>query len=211
MALEYQNPVKSEINPPHTGYNVFSRSRYVSWGAIFAGTFVALTVQVMLTLLGLAVRAFNPVILQNTLAAGVGVDIWLIVSSIISLFVGGLVAGMMLGIRSPLHASLHGLAVWGLCTIFSLYMVGTALGMLVGGSSIIVARGINFLSSGLTGAGIMANTLNTSIAAVIAVFLSGLAAIGGGSIGARSVKAEATIEEEEKKLREERREFPRAA
>lgn len=211
MALEYQNPVKSEINPSYMGYNILSRSRYMSWGAIFAGTFVALTVQVMLTLLGLAVRAFNPVILQNTLAAGVGVDIWLIVSSIISFFVGGLVAGWMLGIKSSLHGSLHGLAVWGLCTIFSLYMVGTALGMLIGGSNIIVARGITFLSSGLTGAGIMANTLNTSIAAVIAVFLSGLAAMGGGSIGASSVKAEAAIEEEEKKLREERREFPRAA
>jgi hypothetical protein len=211
MALEYQNPVKSEINPPYMGYNIPSHSRFMSWGAIFAGTFVALTVQVMLTLLGLAVRAFNPVILQNTLTAGVGVDIWLIVSSIISLFVGGLVAGRMLGIRSPLHGSLHGLAVWGICTIFSLYMVGTALGMLIGGSTIIVARGINFLSSGLTGAGIMANTLNTSIAAVIAVFLSGLAAMGGGSIGASSVKAEAVIAEEEKKLHEERREFPRAA
>jgi hypothetical protein len=211
MALEYQNPVKSEINSPYIGYNIPSRSRFMSWGAIFAGSFVALTVQVMLTLLGLAVRAFNPVILQNTLAAGVGVDIWLIVSSIISLFVGGLVAGRMLGIKSSLHGSLHGLAVWGLCTIFSLYMVGTALGMLIGGSNIIVASGINFLSSGLTGAGIMANTLNTSIAAVIAVFLSGLSAMGGGSIGASSVKAEAVIEEEEKKQREERREFPRAA
>lgn len=211
MALEYQNPVKSEINPSYTGYNIRSRSRFMSWGAIFAGTFVALTVQVMLTLLGLAVRAFDPVILQNTLAAGVGVDIWLTVSSIISFFVGGLVAGRMLGIRSSLHGSLHGLTVWGLGTIFSLYMAGTALGMLIGGSNIIVTRGINFLSSGLTGAGIMANTLNTSIAAVIAVFLSGLAAMGGGSIGASSVKAEVAIEEEEKKLREERREFPRAA
>jgi hypothetical protein len=211
MALEYQNPVKSETNPPYMGYNIPSRSRYTSWGAIFAGTFVALTVQVMLTLLGLAVRAFDPVILQNSLAAGVGVDIWLIISSIISFFVGGLVAGRMLGLKSSLYGSLHGLAVWGLCTIASLYFVGTALGMLIGGSNIIVARGINFLSGGLTGAGIMANTLNTSIAAVIAVFLSGLAALWGGSIGASSVKAEAIMTEEEKKLHEERREFPRAA
>ncbi|MHB8173647.1 MAG: hypothetical protein ACYDFU_04205 [Nitrospirota bacterium] len=180
----------------------------MSWGAIFAGTFVALTVQVMLTLLGLAVRSLNPVILQNTLAVPVRAEIWLIVSSIISFFVGGMVAGRMLGIKSPLHGGLHGLAVWGLGTIFSLYMVNTALGMLIGGSNIIVARGINFLASGLTG--VMTDTLNNSIAGVISVFLSGLAALIGGNAGASAVKAEIAMEED-RKLREEKREFPRAA
>ena len=209
MALEYQNPVKGE-NPVYPeGYSLFARRRFLSWGAIFAGTFVALTVEVMLTLLGLAVRAFNPAILQNTLAVPVGAQIWLIISAIISFFAGGLIAGRMLGIRSPLHGSLHGLAVWGLGTIFSLYMVNTALGMLTGGSNIVVARGINFLASGLTG--VMTNTLNGSIAAVIAVFLSGIAALIGGNTGSSAVKAEVITVLPEEKMREEKREFPRAA
>ena len=208
MALEYKDPVKSENLLYPERYGILSHRRFLSWGAIFAGTFVALTVQVMLTLLGLAVRAFNPAILQNTLVVPMGAQIWLIVSSIISFFIGGLVAGRMLGIYSPLHGSMHGLAVWGLGTIFSLYMVNTALGMLTGGSNIVVARGINFLSSGLTG--VMANTLNASIAAVIAVFLSGIAALIGGNAGSASIKAEAVSLPEEK-MREEKREFPRAA
>ncbi len=209
MALEYQNPVRSE-NPPYPeGYGILSHRRFLSWGAIFAGTFVALSVQVMLTLLGLAVRAFDPVMLQNTLVVPVGAQIWLIISAIISFLAGGLVAGRMLGINSPLHGSLHGLAVWGLGTIFSLYMVNTALGMLIGGSNIVVARGINFLASGLTG--VMTDTLNASIAAVIAVFLSGIAALIGGNIGSSSIKAEAVTALPEEKMREEKREFPRAA
>jgi hypothetical protein len=91
--------------------------RRVSWGAIFAGTFVALAVSVLLWLLGAAVglAAFDPGTApgEGTLW---GLGIWGIVVTMISLFCGGVVAAWLAAFPKWMDAMLHGLVVWGLTT-----------------------------------------------------------------------------------------------
>ena len=91
--------------------------RRTSWGAIFAGAVVALVLQLLLTLLGIAVgsQAVEPTQEAAPLSGlGLGAGIWWVVSGIISLFAGGWVAGRLASFPRPLVGGLHGLVVWGL-------------------------------------------------------------------------------------------------
>lgn len=108
----------------------------ISWGAIFAGTVVAVVVQLTLLTLGLAIgfAAINPATEQNPLAGlGIGSAIWWIISSIIALFVGGWVAGRLAGIPRAFDGALHGIVTWGLVILVSVYLITSAVGAIVGG------------------------------------------------------------------------------
>src|SRR5256714_12650325 len=85
----------------------------ISWGAIFAGAIIALATQLLLTLIGTAVglATLNPATGQNpsSTTLGIGAVIWLVISSLLSLFLGGYVAGRLGG---TFNGWLHGLATW---------------------------------------------------------------------------------------------------
>lgn len=85
----------------------------VSWGAIFAGAIIALATQVVLTLIGTAVglATLNPATGENPTGTtlGVGAAVWLVISSLVSLFLGGYVAGRL---GETFNGWLHGLATW---------------------------------------------------------------------------------------------------
>jgi hypothetical protein len=97
------------LKPP-----IFKR---VSWAAIFAGTFVALALSVLLWLLGTAIglAAFDPRTPPGQ-AAVWGLGIWGILVTMISLFCGGIVAAWLAAFPKWMDAMLHGLVVWGLTT-----------------------------------------------------------------------------------------------
>jgi hypothetical protein len=105
----------------------------VSWGAIFAGAVVALATQLVLTLIGGAIglAILNPATGQSPsdTTLGVGAAIWLVISSLLSLFVGGYVAGRLGG---TFNGWLHGLATWATVTTFTLLLLATAASGLVG-------------------------------------------------------------------------------
>lgn len=108
----------------------------ISWGAIFAGSVVALAVQLVLTLIGGAVglATLNPATGQSPSGTtlGIGAAIWVIISSLISLFAGGYVAGRLGG---TFNGWLHGLATWATVTTFTIVLLATAAGGLVGAAS----------------------------------------------------------------------------
>ena len=109
----------------------------ISWGSIFAGTFIVLAVQATLVLLGMAVgfSTINPATEQNPFGGlGVGAYIWWTVSFIISLFIGGWIAGRLSGIPSRLSGALHGLVSWSFATIITMYMLTSTVGVVVGGA-----------------------------------------------------------------------------
>jgi hypothetical protein len=121
--------VQTAVRPPFI--------RRVSWGAIIAGAIVAISCQLLLTTLGLAIgmATVNPLHETNAangLATGAGV--WWLVSGLISLFIGGLVAGRMAGFSRWVDGMLHGLTVWGLTAVASLFMLTTSLANLIGGA-----------------------------------------------------------------------------
>lgn len=144
----------------------------ISWGAILAGTAVALVVQLALNLLGLALGAstIDPVDHSTPEAKtlGMGAVAWMGISSLISLFLGGWVAGRLAGMPDNTDAMLHGLITWALVTLVSTFFVTTSLGAFVSGATAMLARGLNAAGKGMaavgTGAAAAAGTAATAAA-----------------------------------------------
>jgi hypothetical protein len=105
----------------------------LSWGAVFAGLVVALALQSVLTLLGTAVGLTAADDAEGR-TLGIGAGIWLIVSVLISLYVGGLVTGRLAGVLTRGDGALHGILMWGLSTVLALYFLASGVGSLLGGA-----------------------------------------------------------------------------
>jgi hypothetical protein len=116
-----------------------ARVRRVSWGAIFAGMFVTICLQIMFTLLGAAVgiaklqggRFANP---APEIATASG--IWLLVTGLVSLWIGSCIAGRLSG--GPLRSDglVHGVVTWSFSTLIMFALLATSLGTLLGGTSV---------------------------------------------------------------------------
>ncbi len=126
----------------------------ISWGAVFAGAIVAVTVGVMLNVLGLAVGAttIDPIQPGETPAAstlGMAGGIWLLVANLIGLMAGGWTAARLSGTADGTDGTLHGLAVWALGFVVAAMLLGnvvagTAAGAWRGATSMLggAAQGI---------------------------------------------------------------------
>jgi hypothetical protein len=117
----------------------------ISWGAVFAGTIVALVAQLLFTMLGLAIGlTFIEPLTGQTPWQGIsiGAGIWWVVSALISLFLGGWAAGRLAGMPLRQDAILHGILAWGLVTFISFYLVITGVGAVIGGSLNVVQQGM---------------------------------------------------------------------
>ena len=106
------------------------------WGAIFAGVFVTLVVGLIMSLLGIAIGAgtIEPLKQQDPLKGlGTGGGLWLLLTCLVSFFVGAWVAGRSSGSQRKADGYLHGLVTWGVATICIGLLASTALGSLLGG------------------------------------------------------------------------------
>ena len=129
--------------------------RRVSWGAVIAGSLVALTTQLVLSLLGLSI-GFGLIepgqeegVRLGTL--GTGAASWWVLSSLISLFAGGWVAGRMAGVPRRIGGALHGLVTWSLATVLTLVFLGSGIGIVVGGLLGAVGQGTEALQRAFQG------------------------------------------------------------
>jgi hypothetical protein len=118
----------------------------ISWGSIFAGTAVTLITQLLLSLLGLAagLTTVNPT--EGSVPAtalGIGAAIWWIISSIISLFLGGWSAGRLAGVPRKFDGALHGILSWTLATFLTILFLGSMVGGLLGGAFSAVHAGLS--------------------------------------------------------------------
>ena len=107
----------------------------LSWGAIFAGFIVATALQMVLSVLGVAVgfAAFDPGQGDSASGLGIGVALWFALTAIVSLFIGGLTTGRLAGILTPGDGRLHGVVVWGLSTLLAVYFATMGAGQILGG------------------------------------------------------------------------------
>lgn len=116
--------------------------RRVFWGAIFAGTVMAIVVQLIFSLLGtgIGMSTLDPLrhSSPNASTFGIGAGIWWIVTSILSLFAGGWVAGHLAGAHDKTDAMLHGLVTWALATIATVYLLASIVGSIVSGGASVV-------------------------------------------------------------------------
>jgi len=106
----------------------------VNWGAIFAGTFITLFFQLLFGLLGLAIglTAFDP---GQTATRGytIGATIWIILATLISVFIGAFAAGRLSGLTAKYDGFLHGIATLAFLTIISIFLFTTGFGAALGG------------------------------------------------------------------------------
>jgi hypothetical protein len=108
----------------------------INWGAVFAGAALALSAQLILNMLGLALglSAFSLTDTNNpdaeTFSASAAA--WWAISGIIASFLGGVAAGRLSG--SPKHttAGWHGLTSWAFTTLAIFYLIGSTAGAVVG-------------------------------------------------------------------------------
>lgn len=113
----------------------------VSWGAIFAGSAVAVALMILFTTFGVGIGAsiIDPQYDQNPGAGmGMGSGIYLIVTQLIALAAGGYIAARLAGIPRPVTAMLHGAAVWAIATIFLAWAAVMGGGAMFGAASTII-------------------------------------------------------------------------
>lgn len=126
--------------------------RRISWGAIIAGTLVALVTMMLLNLLGIGIGfgSINPVEEANPFAGlGIGTLIWWIVSNLIAIFAGGYVAGRMAGVPKGSTSTMHGILSWCLYTLISFWILTTAMGSLISGVGSVVSGTLSSAASGV--------------------------------------------------------------
>jgi len=113
--------------------NAFSR---INWGAIFGGTFIAMFFQLLLGLLGLAIglTVLRPGQAISPEGVGFGTGIWLVLITLISVFIGTFAAGRFAGIQSRYDGLMHGVATLAFLSILSIFMVSSGVSNVIGGA-----------------------------------------------------------------------------
>lgn len=121
------------------------RHHHVSWGAIFAGFVIAVSLQITLTVLGAAIGLTALDGADSGRAFGIGAAIWAILVPLVTLYVGGIVAGRMAHLHNNRDAFLHGALVWALSLLLAVWLLGS-------GASRILGSTLDFAGSAASGA-----------------------------------------------------------
>ena len=112
--------------------------RRVSWGAIFAGVVIAVAVQLLLGILGtgIGLSMVDPVEGTTPGAAGfgIGAGLYWLITTVVALGAGGYAAARVSGVTERFDALVHGLVVWGVTLILTLYLLTSAVGGIIGGA-----------------------------------------------------------------------------
>ena len=124
---------------PHEDYRPsFMLSRIIAWGPIWGGVVIAVGVQALLTVLGMAVGLTVMDATRDTAGgapegSGVVAGIWWVISSLIALFLGGWATGFFAGPRKPAHGAINGFVLWCVITALSAALLTMTSGALIGG------------------------------------------------------------------------------
>jgi hypothetical protein len=125
----------------------------LSWGAVLAGAIIVLAVQLLLSLLGMGVglSMVDPA-RGGTPAAGsfgLGAGIWWVLTYLLALVAGGFVAARLASSTVPLDGMLQGLVTWAVALMFTVYLLTSAVGGIMGGAF----GAFNVLGGTLSGSG----------------------------------------------------------
>lgn len=123
----------------------------LSWGAILAGAIIAIILQLALNLLGIGIgfTSITPADGDSPEAGrfAVSAAVWIGVSVLISLAVGGWIAGRFAGIPDRTDGLLHGLITWGVVMLFTLFILTSSIGRLISGMGHLIGQGLNLVGS----------------------------------------------------------------
>ena len=184
--------------------------RRISWGAVLAGTLIALMILLLINLLGvgLGLESINPATEADPLSGiGTGLSITVIIANLLALFFGGWAAGRLAGTPRTTEGVLHGILVWGLLTLLTFWLLTTAVGRLVGGAASAVGQGLSLVGQGASAvapdaAAAVENALSAQGVSLQSIrqeaqgLLSNVGgATGGGIAGADIVEGEGSVQE----------------
>ena len=103
----------------------------ISWGAILAGALIAIAIGAALNLLGFAIGVTNvDAQAHDTPSAstyGIVGSIWMLVSNLLGLALGGYAAARLSGTSDSADATLHGAAVWAAAYLVSAVLLGSVV------------------------------------------------------------------------------------
>jgi len=124
--------------------------RRLSWGAIIAGFLIAMSLQLVFSVLGLWLNLWSFEVGTDDTFTGLATSaaIWWIITGSIAIFAGSWLAAYMSGTRSRTTGSAHGLTVWGLLTLVSFYFASSALGSLISASAYAVNTSLESVTGG---------------------------------------------------------------
>ncbi|OWW19778.1 hypothetical protein [Noviherbaspirillum denitrificans] len=134
MAINDTQSVRSTTLPREeaVSYNLRRQAfPAIRWGAILAGVAVGISIQLALTLLGIATGLSTTEVTQGE-SVGTGPLIWAGVSMLVAAFVGGYVAARMSGLKRKADGVLHGAVSWAVTTILFAVLATSVGGTLVG-------------------------------------------------------------------------------
>lgn len=125
-----------------------SHGRGVSWGAVFAGLLMGSAVQIILTMLGVAIGLGAAD--DSAKGASIGAGIWAVIAALIAAWLGGRVAGMTARAREGGDGAFHGLLAWALSTIIAIWLISAGAGRLIGGAASMAGNVAGGAASGLS-------------------------------------------------------------
>jgi hypothetical protein len=161
----------------------------ISWGAVLAGAIIAIVVQLALNLLALSVGAtsINPQYDQDSAkpqTLAVGGAIYVGISTLMALFIGGWIASRFAGNPNNFDGILHGVLTWAVVMLVTLFLLMTTLGRIISGTANLIGHGLNLagrtteaVARGAVGATQMAVTGAANVAGA-AASVAGSAARG---------------------------------
>lgn len=163
----------------------------INWGGIWAGVFVGLGIQIVLTALGLGIglRAIDPNMTEPLTRVPLGVEVWSGLAWLFSAFMGAYVAAWLSGSFLRSTGIFHGMVTWGFMMSAFVFLATTMMGFLLGGNYGILG-GIKGLAP--------SPSVDTLDALCWWIFGAGIVSLGfaylGGRVGARA--AQETLGEE---------------
>ncbi|MTH46403.1 TIGR04086 family membrane protein [Intestinirhabdus alba] len=123
----------------------------ISWSAIFAGVISSVVIHLLLTLLGTAIGAstIDPLQEQHPLdGIGTGAAIWTGISMLIAIAVGAWISGRL----AQREGALHGLLMFGVNTLFSVWLAVTLVNYTVSGAMNVMGAGLSAIGSTVSAA-----------------------------------------------------------
>jgi hypothetical protein len=102
----------------------------IRWGAVLAGVVVGVSIQLVLTLLGVA-TGLSTSSASEAEGPGMGPLIWAGLSMLIAAFIGGYVAARLTGLKRKADGVLHGVVSWAVTTLLFATLATSATGSMV--------------------------------------------------------------------------------
>lgn len=136
-----ENTVLTTRDNESESYNQYQYN--FAWNAILIGATVSLGYEVLLNFLGMGLGLsafdFNG---NKMFKIGSGALIWLTVSGIISMGIGGFFVGVFSDINCKLKNCCQAITAWSLATLVTVFITTTAAGVFIGGAASVVKNSI---------------------------------------------------------------------